>query len=161
MNRSIFQIVNFINLILFSLLTVLLLMHNENLNCFSFRGINNNYLKEIQYKNIIFNCSENISNNNAKLALDLFLENKEKTNYNFSIVKYFELRNNILYPFKINSCYAHPNLFVGNYNNLFLNYQFSHNIVNKIFSLISNQDLFFDQCNQYICHKLYIYMEII
>ena len=159
MNRSIFQIglLRWLNCVLISLLILFILNVNINIFCFSVKGLSDTLLKELQYKNIVFKCSNNVCDNDAYTALDIFLNNKHYNNLSFSVAKYFELKNGFALPFYKNTCYAHPNLFFGVYNNLYFNFQFSHNAHSTNFDFFTENDISGLRKTQYLSNQLYIY----
>ena len=162
MNRSIFQIIRnkwLYNLII-AIIFCFLLNWNFNIYCFSIKNVPEALLKELQYRDITFKCSVEIPNEIAFQSIDNFLFNNYKNNLNFSISKYYKIENNIAIPFYKHSCYAHPNLFLGTFNNLYWNLQFSHHMHNENFINITDRDMFLSIKNQYICNQLYIYNSI-
>lgn len=159
MNRSIFQILKgrwSYNLVI-AFIFCLLLNWNLNTNCFSIKNVHEIFLKELQYKGILFKCSIETPNEIAFQSIDNFLFNNYKNNLSFSILKYYKIDNNIALPFNKYSCYSHPNLFLGTFNNLYWNLQFSHYTYNSNFINITDKDVMFIPKKQYICTQLYIY----
>lgn len=120
-------------------------------------NLSNHVLTELFHNNVKFYKANCISEYNSKIALDLFLEYKTNNNLNYKLSKYFLNKNGFLIPFDKKSPYYHPNLFLGEHNNIFLNYQFSHNNFNKSFSNFSDKDINGEVFNQYLCNYLYMY----
>jgi len=133
-----------------------ILYFNFNVNCFSIKGVPDTFLKELQYKNIIFKCSKELQDDTAFNFIDNFLINNSNK-FKYNITKYYKIVNGVATPFNLNTCYAHPNLFFGIYNNLYFNFQFSHQQYNNYFKLISDKDLFDRRVDQYLSTQLYIY----
>ena len=142
--------------VLFSILIVISLEYSFLFNCFSIKGVGN--LKIVNHGNISFRTCNQISELNAKnafdIALNYFIQNQ---NYKFNICKYLYVENNMLYDFSKRSCYYHPNIFLGNFNELSINLQLSHNFDNNNFNFISNPDVFGLFKDQKICNQIYIY----
>lgn len=134
-------------------------LFNFYICCFSIKGLSSNTLKELNYKGVIFKCDQCVIDTEAYKAIDLFaadaIYNLQMQNHSF--VKYFQKINNVLVPFPVNYPQAHPNFFIGSYNNLFFNYQFSHTQINKNFVNFSNSDLTGKEKPQFISNQLYIY----
>lgn len=159
MNRSISQISKdrwLYNLII-AIIFCFLLNWNLNTNCFSIKNVPEIFLKELQYKGIVFKCSIEIPNEIVFQSIDNFLYNNYKNNLNFNILKYYKIENNIASPFNKHSCYAHPNLFLGTFNNLHWNLQLSHKMYDLNFKNLTKEDIFLLRKKQYICTQLYIY----
>lgn len=166
MNRSIFQIrhkkLGGITLTTFLIIILLLLfiIFNKNVNCVDFkcsREITKYMLQEISYNNIKYYKAYCINEQDSKLALKLFLDYKKNQILDYKISKYFLNKNGVLIPFDKKSPYSHPNLFLGCFNNISFNYQFSHQNWQNKFTNFSDNDMIESGFNQYLCNNLYMY----
>ena len=159
MNRSIFQalIGKCFFYIIISIFLLFIIFLNNNIYCFSIRGMSDSLLKELKYENIIFKCSKSILDIDAFNSLNLFLTNKSHQNLNFSVSKYYSIENGFVIPFNLKTCYAHPNLFFGVYNKLYFNLQFSHTVYNNNFDLFTTESIVNLPIYQYLSNQLYIY----
>lgn len=130
MNRSIFQIWRLIfskkllyNFVISSLILIIVNLDANLYNCFDVRGNIEPFLRETYYRGIFFKCSKNISDEALFKAIDAF---KNNNTFVYNVAKFYEIKNGACVPFHPKSCYTHPNFFVGTFNNLHLNFQFSH-----------------------------------
>ena len=151
-----FVLYRFFNLVILSLFTFIILDFNFFVNCIDLKISSKYLLKELTYNGITFKCSNLLSDKEAIMALENLLENKNKYN-NFKFAKYYESLNGVLTPFNNYSCYSHPNLFIGSFENTLYNYQFSHNNYNYNFYKFTDNDIYNSKRIQFAPKYLYIY----
>lgn len=167
MNRSIFQIwfkyfsgIKVFTFIISTFILFFFIKYNINVNCANFKcssNLSNYVLTELFHNNIKFYKANCISEYNSKIALDLFLEYKTNNNLNYKLSKYFLNKNGFLIPFDKKSSYSHPNLYLGNFNNILFNYQFSHNNKFANFQPFTVNDIIRSGKPQYFSNTLYMY----
>lgn len=137
---------------------------NSNVNCIPnnfYKNIGEN-LKEVHYNNQILICSKDLSDCETKLFYDNNYEYFCKVldigeSINYGIPKYFELRGDKIYNFSKFSPLSHFHWNLRYYNNIYLNFLFTHTPPYNDFSFISEKNLFGNRKTQYISNFFHIY----
>lgn len=131
---------NLVNLLLLSFFVYFILTLNVFVQNFSLINATEYTMKELTYKGITFKCSNLISNNEAFLAVDNLIQNINLYNSR-SFTKYYKNNNGILISFESFSCYSHFNMFIGSFNDVSYNYQFTHKNYNNSFFGFTDNDI--------------------
>lgn len=179
MNRSIFQIrqpnvygkinirkyykFKFLYSFIITILVVLIIVYCNIIECINTNVIAEKqkyFLREIIHNNMKIKVLNTINDQNAKIALELFQNHvSNNNNVNISILKYFLNRNGILLPFDKRSPLAHLNLYIGTFNNCYINYQFSHSKMLD-FNFFSFEDIIGKSRLQYLSVVPYLYSDV-
>ena len=158
MNRSIFQIWQFF-FIIFLFLIFYLNYPISVVNCVDSTILINNVkhtLKIVTHNKSIFLASNSITDEDARKTFYMVAHQYLSGGFKTGMAKYFLKLNNNLIPFPIESPFSHPNIFLGSFNNSYVNFQLTHK---KLFNFkkFTDTDIINSNRFQYICNLLQIY----
>lgn len=140
--------------IVFSIMLLICIILNYNITkCINLKTP---FFIENKIENYSYFFQNSISKYESELVFEQYLYKLQKNTLNIDIAKYYYMINESI-NVNINSNFSHPNIFVGNFKNIYANHPLSHFKYKEFYINLGKPDFLGLKRDQFISSKVFFY----